>query len=92
MPGMGAPAVPVGLANRARSDSDQAGGGAAAAMDSKPQLGGLFAGGMPKLKKRGGGVDTGGLFRRFWAVNHDIISNVSCSYGRSVIQNGSGSI
>lgn len=25
-----------------------------------PQLGGLFAGGMPKLKKRSGGLDTGG--------------------------------
>ena len=29
-------------------------------MEAPPQLGGLFAGGMPKLKKRGGGVDTGG--------------------------------
>lgn len=29
-------------------------------MDTPPQLGGLFAGGIPKLKKRGGGVDTGG--------------------------------
>lgn len=25
-----------------------------------PQLGGLFAGGMPKLKRRSGGLDTGG--------------------------------
>lgn len=31
-------------------------------MDGAPQLGGLFAGGMPKLRKRGGGVDTGGMF------------------------------
>jgi hypothetical protein len=29
-------------------------------MEQPPQLAGLFAGGMPKLKKRGGGVDTGG--------------------------------
>ena len=29
-------------------------------MEQPPQLGGLFAGGMPKLKKRGGGIDTGG--------------------------------
>lgn len=26
-----------------------------------PQLGGLFAGGMPKLKHRSGGLDTGGI-------------------------------
>jgi hypothetical protein len=31
-------------------------------MEQPPQLAGLFAGGMPKLKKRGGGVDTGGEF------------------------------
>lgn len=31
-------------------------------MEQPPQLGGLFAGGMPKLKKRGGGVNTGGKF------------------------------
>lgn len=29
-------------------------------MEQPPQLAGLFAGGMPKLKKRGGGVNTGG--------------------------------
>ena len=29
-------------------------------MEQPPQLAGLFAGGMPKLKKRGGGIDTGG--------------------------------
>ncbi|RTE70568.1 hypothetical protein BHE90_015020, partial [Fusarium euwallaceae] len=61
----GAPKPPGGLAppvpgNRARSNSDQGsrdatGGG----VDAAPQLGGLFAGGMPKLKKRGGGIDTG---------------------------------
>jgi hypothetical protein len=65
----GAPAVPGGLApavpgNRARSNSDQSGrdSGGAAGMEQPPQLAGLFAGGMPKLKKRGGGVDTGGEF------------------------------
>lgn len=31
-------------------------------MDAAPQLAGLFAGGMPKLRKTGGGVDTGGKF------------------------------
>ncbi|KAG5924438.1 hypothetical protein E4U42_004637 [Claviceps africana] len=62
----GAPPVPGGLAppllaNRARSNSDQGSAGqtAAPAVDPAPQLGGLFVGGMPKLKKRGGGVDTG---------------------------------
>ncbi|KAG5979765.1 hypothetical protein E4U55_004767 [Claviceps digitariae] len=62
----GAPPVPGGLAppilaNRARSNSDQGAAQttSAPAVDSAPQLGGLFAGGMPKLKKRGGGVDTG---------------------------------
>ncbi|KAG8427083.1 hypothetical protein J3459_007552 [Metarhizium acridum] len=61
----GAPAVPGGLAppvpgNRARSNSDQGSGQAASSgMESAaPQLAGLFAGGMPKLKKRGG-IDTG---------------------------------
>ena len=59
-PSGGAPKVPGGLAppipeNRARSNSDQGVG-----IEQPPQLGGLFAGGMPKLKKRGGGVDTGG--------------------------------
>ncbi|OAA81755.1 Actin-binding WH2 [Akanthomyces lecanii RCEF 1005] len=63
-PAGGAPPVP-GLAppvpgNRARSNSDQGTGGTSAGLESAaPQLGGLFAGGMPKLKKRGGGVDTG---------------------------------
>ncbi|KAI0860708.1 hypothetical protein F4860DRAFT_478391 [Xylaria cubensis] len=47
--------APPGLGNRARSDSDQGSRDA----DGPPQLAGLFAGGMPKLKKRGGGVDTG---------------------------------
>ncbi|KAJ4367541.1 hypothetical protein N0V83_007124 [Neocucurbitaria cava] len=64
IPGMGRPpAPPGGLAppvpaggNRARSNSDTGGGDSA--MASAPQLGGLFAGGMPKLRKAGG-VNTG---------------------------------
>ncbi|KAK7952406.1 wasp-interacting protein vrp1p protein [Apiospora aurea] len=56
VPGLGAPPVPG--ANRLRSNSDHGGQNAAAPADPAPQLGGLFAGGMPKLKKRGG-VDTG---------------------------------
>lgn len=67
----GAPRPPGGLAppapggNRARSNSEQSGRdtGAGPTMDAAPQLGGLFAGGMPKLKKRGGGIDTGGESR-----------------------------
>jgi hypothetical protein len=56
-----APPVPGG-GNRARSNSDQSGrdSTAGASVDTPPQLGGLFAGGIPKLKKRSGGVDTGG--------------------------------
>ncbi|QUC18783.1 uncharacterized protein UV8b_03024 [Ustilaginoidea virens] len=60
-----APPVPGGLAppvleSRARRNSDQGSTqNGAVVVDSAPQLGGLFAGGMPKLKKRGGGVDTG---------------------------------
>ncbi|KAK1249172.1 hypothetical protein MKX07_002688 [Trichoderma sp. CBMAI-0711] len=61
----GAPPVPaLALAppvpgNRARSNSDQKSAPQdVRPMDSAPQLGGLFAGGMPKLKKRGG-IDTG---------------------------------
>lgn len=55
--GFGAPPVPGG--NSARSDSDHGNSGVSG-MEHPPQLGGIFAGGMPKLKKRGGGVDTGG--------------------------------
>ncbi|KAM6483984.1 hypothetical protein HDV62DRAFT_310558 [Trichoderma sp. SZMC 28011] len=51
VPGL-APPVP---GNRARSNSEQNSGPA----DSAPQLAGLFAGGIPKLKKRGGNIDTG---------------------------------
>ncbi|KXL46142.1 hypothetical protein M433DRAFT_136727 [Acidomyces richmondensis BFW] len=57
----GAPPVPGGLRppgpGRARSNSDQ-GGSSVAAMETAPQLGGLFAGvGMPKLRKSAGGVN-----------------------------------
>ncbi|KAJ5047430.1 uncharacterized protein L3040_003257 [Drepanopeziza brunnea f. sp. 'multigermtubi'] len=62
----GAPPVPGGLKppgarNRARSNSDQSSRdtGGVTGTEQPPQLAGLFAGGMPKLKKRGGGVDTG---------------------------------
>ncbi|MCJ1226023.1 hypothetical protein MMC12_002672 [Toensbergia leucococca] len=59
-----APPVPDGgAANRARSNSDTGNGGgdsgAGGGLPAAPQLGGLFAGGIPKLHKRGGGVDTG---------------------------------
>ncbi|RYP85981.1 hypothetical protein DL769_000844 [Monosporascus sp. CRB-8-3] len=64
VPGLPRTPAPPGLAppvpgNRARSNSEQGGGDGGSAMESAPQLGGLFAGGMPKLRKRGGGVDTG---------------------------------
>lgn len=60
-PGGLAPPVPNG-GNRARSNSDQSGRGTSGTTGTEqpPQLAGIFAGGMPKLKKRGGGVDTGG--------------------------------
>jgi hypothetical protein len=62
LPGGLAPPVPGG--NRGRSNSDQGSreGGAVMGMEQPPQLAGLFAGGMPKLKKRGGGIDTGGEY------------------------------
>ncbi|EEP81016.1 predicted protein [Uncinocarpus reesii 1704] len=57
-----APPVPAGGGNRVRSNSDSGGGGyggdGASAVPAAPQLGGLFAGGIPKLRKRGG-IDTG---------------------------------
>ncbi|KAI5369581.1 Putative WH2 domain-containing protein [Septoria linicola] len=63
-PAGGAPPVPGGLrpstagGNRARSNSDQPGTAAASgSTEPAPQLGGLFAGGMPKLRKTGGGVN-----------------------------------
>ncbi|EWC48788.1 hypothetical protein DRE_00093 [Drechslerella stenobrocha 248] len=52
-PSLGIP-PPVPAGNRPRSSSDSGGGG----NDAPPQLGGLFAGGIPKLRKSGG-VDTG---------------------------------
>ncbi|RMZ85717.1 hypothetical protein DV737_g516, partial [Chaetothyriales sp. CBS 132003] len=66
VPGLKAPAAPAGLApavpgagNRARSSSDTGAQSSDAAAGGPPQLGGLFAGGMPKLKRTSGGVDTG---------------------------------
>ncbi|KAL1983866.1 hypothetical protein VTN96DRAFT_9790 [Rasamsonia emersonii] len=57
-PGGLAPPVPGG--NRLRSNSEGRSGGddSSSSVPSAPQLGGLFAGGMPKLRSRGG-VDTG---------------------------------
>ncbi|PVH96410.1 hypothetical protein DM02DRAFT_119207 [Periconia macrospinosa] len=63
VPGMNrAPPPPSGLAppvpgNRARSNSDTGGDGGGM-VSAAPQLGGLFAGGMPKLRKAGG-IKTG---------------------------------
>ncbi|KAL8759627.1 MAG: hypothetical protein Q9184_003552 [Pyrenodesmia sp. 2 TL-2023] len=68
----GIPKPPGGLAppvlggpttNRGRSNSDTgSNGGDTNAVPSAPQLGGIFAGvGMPKLKKTGGGVNTGAV-------------------------------
>src|SRR5271167_138391 len=68
IPGMARPgglAPPVPGGNRARSNSDQSGRDSttASGIEAPPQVGGLFAGGIPKLKKRGGGVYTGGKLR-----------------------------
>ncbi|KAL9625793.1 MAG: hypothetical protein Q9160_000113 [Pyrenula sp. 1 TL-2023] len=58
-PGGLAPPVP-GSANRARSNSDTGGGsgGDSGSIGGAPQLGGILAGGIPKLRSRGG-IDTG---------------------------------
>ncbi|KAF7142169.1 hypothetical protein CNMCM5793_008603 [Aspergillus hiratsukae] len=62
VPGMPKPpsglAPPAPSANRLRSSSESGGGGDSGT-STAPQLAGLFAGGMPKLRSRGGGVDTG---------------------------------
>lgn len=65
----GAPPIPRARAGSdvgmARSNSDAGGGssgGGGGFVAAAPQLGGLFAGGIPRLKSRSGGVDTGGLF------------------------------
>ncbi|KAL8832204.1 MAG: hypothetical protein Q9191_000420 [Dirinaria sp. TL-2023a] len=61
-PGL-APPVPGTAPNRARSNSDSGHGSGSAdggSIPAAPQLGGIFAGvGIPKLKKTGGGIDTG---------------------------------
>jgi hypothetical protein len=71
-PGGLAPPVPPG-GSRGRSNSDQSGreGSGSMGLEAPLQLGGLFAGGMPKLKKRDGGIDTGGQFHKVskWIVN-----------------------
>ena len=61
----GAPPIPRARAGSdvgmARSNSDAGGGGGGGGgglITAAPQLGGLFAGGMPRLKSRSGGVDT----------------------------------
>ena len=59
---LSAPPVP----GRARSNSDQGNRAPTASTsvaDGPPQpLAGLFAGGMPKLRKTGKGIDTGGMY------------------------------
>ncbi|KAJ6257284.1 hypothetical protein Dda_8173 [Drechslerella dactyloides] len=60
LPSLGVPPVPGG-ANRPRSSSDSGGGFGGAGgggNEAPPQLAGLFAGGIPKLRKSGG-IDTG---------------------------------
>lgn len=70
-PTLGAPPVPgaaaaaAAAASRQRSNSaSNVGSGASTstAPAAPQQLGGIFAAGMPKLRKRQGGVDTGGMF------------------------------
>ncbi|KAF3107942.1 hypothetical protein TWF569_005541 [Orbilia oligospora] len=61
-PALGVPPIPGGIgANRPRSSSDSGGGfgGGSGGSEGPPQLAGIFAGGIPKLRKNAGGVDTG---------------------------------
>ncbi|KAH6608675.1 hypothetical protein Trco_002021 [Trichoderma cornu-damae] len=74
----GAPPVPsLALAppvpgNRARSNSDHnAAQQEMRPADSAPQLAGFFIGGMPKLKKRGGNIDTGAVSEASFASDTD---------------------
>lgn len=56
------PPVPGAVANRIRSNSASTSDApTGSVMATAPQLGGLFAGGMPKLRKAKGSVDTGGV-------------------------------
>ncbi|MCJ1444475.1 MAG: hypothetical protein MMC23_004977 [Stictis urceolatum] len=57
-PGMALPTPQDSL--RARSNGDQGGSSTNSGAKEAPQLGGLFTGGMPKLKSRGG-IDTGAI-------------------------------
>lgn len=68
VPGLGkhsglAPLIPGSTStNRGRSNSDTGGGGGigvSGGMPAAPQLGGIFASGIPRLKRIGGGIDTG---------------------------------
>jgi len=58
-----APLIPGSTStNRGRSNSDTGGGGGSGVsggVPAAPRLGGIFAGGIPKLKRTGGGIDTG---------------------------------
>jgi hypothetical protein len=58
IPGMGAPPAPPGMSHK--SSAPPAAAAASASVPAGPQLGGLFANGMPSLRKtRGAAVNTG---------------------------------
>jgi hypothetical protein len=66
-PGAPPPLPGPGVLGRGRSSSDNGPGSSGgdgnvggSSIPAAPQLGGLFAGGMPKLHKTRGGVNTGG--------------------------------